>query len=559
MFSLLSRIFSNPAFCDFAGPTYLLFSDNVPPLVYYSHLPIIIISLILGIFVLFKNKKGLPNRILFSLTLAFSAWVFLDSLFWATNRSDMIMFVWSLQILFEPIVYTSALYLLHVLIRKEDMPFGKKVLLAALYFPIIALVPTKFSLSAFNLATCLSEESPIIIYASYGLQILLTLWIIGFSVKEFVSAKTQEVKRQILTLTTGTILLLLAFSSGNIISSFTEDWQFAQIGLFAMPVFIGLFVYGIVKFKTFDIKLVGAQALIVSLVILIGSQFFFIQNNTNRILTGITLIITGAIGINLIRSVKKEIALRERIEKQEKELEVANSRLTELDQLKNEFVSLASHQIRGPLTAIKGYASMVREGDYGAVPKKLEDIIQAIYDSSDALTVVVQDFLDVSRIEQGKMKYEFADFDLSKLVSDVAIELKPNVERKHLSLSLDIEPSITVYADSGKLRQVVENLIDNSLKYTPKGSIYILVKRTGAETVQMSITDTGVGIKPEVLPKLFQKFSRAKDASKANILGTGLGLYVAKQLIEAQKGKVWAESEGEGKGSTFTIELPVKQ
>src|SRR3989338_1237261 len=113
--SLLNTIFSNPAFCDFDGPAYFLFSSNVPPLVYYSHIPIALISLILGFFVLLKNRKALSNRILFCLTLAFSAWVFLDSIFWASNRSDVIMFIWSLQILFEPIVYISALYLLYVL------------------------------------------------------------------------------------------------------------------------------------------------------------------------------------------------------------------------------------------------------------------------------------------------------------------------------------------------------------------------------------------------------------------------------------------------------------
>ena len=555
--SLLNTIFSNPAFCDFDGPAYFLFSSNVPPLVYYSHIPITVISLFLGFFVLLKNKKGLPNKILFCLTLAFSAWVFLDSIFWATNRSDVIMFVWSLQILFEPTVYISALYLLHVLIRKQDISFEKKLLIAVLYLPVIILVPTQFSLSAFNISTCLSEESSAIIYLSYGLEILLTLWIIGFSITEFTRATTKEVRQQILTLTAGTILLLLAFSSGNIISSFTEDWQYAQIGLFAMPIFIGILVYGIVKFRTFDIKLLGTQALIVSLLILIGSQFFFIQSDINRILTAVTLLITGGIGINLIRSVKKEVAHREHIEKLAKELEKANERLKELDQLKSEFVSLATHQIRGPLTAIKGYASMMREGDYGAVPEKIKGTIDIIYESSNALTIIVQDFLDVSRIEQGSMKYEFTIFDFSKLAQSVGEELAPTVERKGLQLKLEIEPRILVNADAGKMRQVIGNLIDNAIKYTSSGSIIVSLKKT-KEFARLTVKDTGMGIKPETLPKLFQKFSRAEDASKANVLGTGLGLYVARKLIEAQKGKIWAESEGEGKGATFVVELPLK-
>ena len=259
------------------------------------------------------------------------------------------------------------------------------------------------------------------------------------------------------------------------------------------------------------------------------------------------------------KQVEKEVAMRERIENQEKELEKANTRLTELDKLKSEFVSLATHQIRGPLTAIKGYASMLMQGDLGAIPENVKGTIGTIFESSNALTVIVQDFLDVSRIEQGKMKYDISVFDLSKLTYDVAEELRPNIERKGLHLKLEIEPNIIVEADIGKIRQVFENLIDNAVKYTHQGFIYFTVKRAENGVASISIKDTGVGIKPETLPKLFQKFSRAEDASKANILGTGLGLYVAKQLLTAQHGTIRAESEGEGKGSTFVVELPVKQ
>ena len=232
-----------------------------------------------------------------------------------------------------------------------------------------------------------------------------------------------------------------------------------------------------------------------------------------------------------------------------KELEVANVRLNWADE--SEFVSLALANQR-PAHRHQGLAQMT-QGDYGVVPDNLKEIIQTISDSSNALMVVVQDFLDVSRIEQGKMKYDFSVFDLSKLTYDVANELSPNIERKGLRSKLEIEPNINVYSDIGKIRQVIQNLIDNALKYTQKGYITVSLKRPGIGATYD--TRYGVGIKPEVLPKLFQKFSRAEDASKANILGTGLGLYVAKQLIEAQNGKVWRIG-GEGKGPTFMVELP---
>ena len=124
-------------------------------------------------------------------------------------------------------------------------------------------------------------------------------------------------------------------------------------------------------------------------------------------------------------------------------------------------------------------AMLMTQGDYGVVPDNLKEIIQTISDSSNALMVVVQDFLDVSRIEQGKMKYDFSVFDLSKLTYDVANELSPNIERKGLRSKLEIEPNINVYSDIGKIRQVIQNLIDNALKYTQKGYITVSLKRPG--------------------------------------------------------------------------------
>jgi len=200
---------------------------------------------------------------------------------------------------------------------------------------------------------------------------------------------------------------------------------------------------------------------------------------------------------------------------------------------------------------------MVVQRDYGVIPDRLKEVLQTIFDSSNALSVVVQDFLDVSRIEQGKMNFEFTNIDLGKLVEDVMIELRPNIEKKHLRLVLSVEPKVMVYADKGKLKQVIENLIDNALKYTPKGYIEVRLARV-EHMARLTIKDTGIGIRPQTLPNLFQKFSRQEDASKANILGTGLGLYVAKELLRAQCGHIWAESEGEGQGSTFTVEVPLK-
>ena len=157
------------------------------------------------------------------------------------------------------------------------------------------------------------------------------------------------------------------------------------------------------------------------------------------------------------------------------------------------------------------------------------------------------------------MKYEFTDFDANKLVQEVVSELRPNVESKGLAFTYTAEEgkSYASNADVGKIKQVIGNVIDNAIKYTPQGSITVHVDRK-EDRINITVSDTGVGIDPEEATKLFSMFSRAKDASKANVSGTGLGLYVAKQMLEAQKGRIWVESEGKGKGSVFHIELQAK-
>lgn len=238
----------------------------------------------------------------------------------------------------------------------------------------------------------------------------------------------------------------------------------------------------------------------------------------------------------------------------------ANERLKELDKLKTEFVSIASHQLRSPLAAIKGYASMLLEGSFGELSLGAREAIGRIFSSSSFMARSVDDFLNVSRIELGRMKYDFSSFDICSLIDLVIDEQQPFAKEKKLKLAHDKPKGAegcNIYADIGKVKQVLTNLVDNAIKYTPKGSITVKFDRNPEKkTITIMVKDIGMGMERGTIEKLFKKFSRADDANKVNVIGTGLGLYVAKNLIEAQNGRIWAESEGPGKGSTFYIELP---
>jgi signal transduction histidine kinase len=236
------------------------------------------------------------------------------------------------------------------------------------------------------------------------------------------------------------------------------------------------------------------------------------------------------------------------------ELQGANEKLKSLDKLKSEFLSLASHQIRSPLTAIKGYSSMILEGDFGEVNEKAREAVDRIFKSSKNLAVMVEDFLNVSKIEQGGMKYEKANFDLTSIVEPMAKDLSVTAQAKGLVLDYSQDAlNHIVFGDKEKIRQVILNFIDNSIKYTKAGSIKVSVTNHDGKVV-FAVKDTGMGVTPEIKATLFQKFSRG-EGGKMNTTGSGLGLYLAKEIIAAHEGRVDVESPGVNQGSTFFVEL----
>jgi len=556
--------------CNWSQAYFLIFSNNVyDPLIYYSHLLPLISSIILGLFVFFSNRKLLINKLFFILTLLFSVWVYFDLILWATGNIQFEMFFWAIIVPVEFLIFATAFFLTKEFIGRSKISNVYKILFSIFFVPILLFTHTKYNLTAFDFTNCdrAAIEGPLITYL-YIIEGIIFLITLGEIIYALIKDKDKKHRIKSAIFSAGIITFLGLFIIGNVTIIQDIGWGYEQYKLFGMIVFLLILVFLIVKFKAFNIKLLGTQALVWALVILVGSEFLFVTNLTSQILVGITLVISAVVGTMIVRGMKKEIAQKEQIgklaeslEKTNFSLENANEKLKELDQLKTEFVSLTTHQIRGSLTALKGYASMILEGDFGEVPEKVKEPIGIIYESSRSLEEIVEDFLDVSRIEQGKMKYNLEKVDFKELVKHVIEELRPTIDKTKLAFSFSFSgDNFMVNADKDKIKQVVLNFIDNSLKYTTSGGVNVRLENVvsgGKKVVRFSVKDTGVGISKDTLPKLFEKFSRAKDANKTNILGTGLGLYVAKKMVEAHEGRLWAESEGEGKGSTFFVELEI--
>ena len=277
----------------------------------------------------------------------------------------------------------------------------------------------------------------------------------------------------------------------------------------------------------------------------------------NTIITGLILLVSYF----LLKSVKNETVIKKKTEKLVEELEGINEKLKSLDRKKSDFMTIASHHLRDPLTAIKGYASMLIEGSYGDnITVDAYVAIRKIYESSERLVVIVNDFMTVSNIESGDVEYIYSIEDINVLVAAVCDEMNIAIESSGLSFScvVDSAKKSMVKVDIGKIRQVFSNLIDNALKYTKEGFVKVEVVQGGKDDkVQVKISDSGIGMSKATMNELFKKFSRAEGISKINTGGSGLGLYVAREMAKEHMGDIYAESEGKGKGSTFIIELPL--
>lgn len=232
------------------------------------------------------------------------------------------------------------------------------------------------------------------------------------------------------------------------------------------------------------------------------------------------------------------------------------AKLKEIDKMKDMFISMASHELRTPLTAIKGYVELVKEKKEIQENKETSHFLDNISISVSRLDSLVEDVLEVSRIEGNRFPMEFKIFDPSPVVSQAIEEIRPAADKKGLALSLELLPApVKINADENRLKQVVINLAGNAIKYTEKGSVSVSMQAKRNELL-ITVADTGIGISSEEQTNLFQRFYRVKNDKTKDIIGTGLGLWLTLEIVKRLQGKITVESI-EGVGSHFTVHLPI--
>ncbi len=470
-------------------------------------------------------------------------------------------------------LYTSAIFI-GVTYMQFTFYYPVKIKRAELYVGLVTLLAvatsllTMFSnLIVVSATKVIGGEPSIVFGPGYLLYmgIILVPFILAFSRYFYLIVKHHH---KLWYLFIGYLMSANIAFVTNLFLPWVGIFDYNWVGQYFTIILVSFTTYSIIKFNSMNIKLVAINTGVVLLCIITFSQILFADSTKNLLVSAIVFLIALVTGYYLVKMSKNErlslehtLSLNKRIKNINQELEVANKKLQSLDTLKSEFISLASHQLRSPLTVIKGYASTLTDGVVGELEPKQKEIVRHIYTAAQGLANVVEDFLNVTKIEQGGMKYEFGLVDIKKIAEDLSSDMRIAAEDRGLTFEsvIDSTRDYTIEGDSTKLKQVFLNLVDNSIKYTKEGFVRVTLSQNALdESMKFSVSDSGIGISKETIEKLFTKFGRGAG-SALNGGGSGLGLYLAQSIVEAHKGRIEVSSPGEGKGSTFSVYLPLHQ
>jgi signal transduction histidine kinase len=520
---------------------------------------------ILGFVGFFSNPRSSTNRAFLALAMLTIAYSVTNYVSYQLVDASVILWVLRFTIFFA-IWHAFSFFHFSYVFPKESLVYPKiyKWLLIPTVSIISLLTLSPLMFAGLEVQAGVGSSSQAILGPAIPLFGIATLGLVAGAlfliIKRTLRAEGLE-KKQFFFILGGAALTFSLLIVFNLVLPivFQQVRYIPLAAIFFFP-FVAFTTYAILKHHLLSAKVVSTEILAFILAVVTFSEVVISQNLIETLFRSGEFVLVLIFGIFLIKSVLKEVQQREELQRLNQQIAGQNVQLQDLSRFKSQLLSLASHQIKSPLAAIKGFASLVADGSYGEVTNQTKEAIGKIQHSADDLLALINTLLDVRKVEEGKMEYKFERADITQMIAGVLDTLQPLAAAKNLELSAPTDKTpIWVNADPEKLKQVIQNLVDNAIKYTPSGFIKILLnEKSGslgsASTIVVSVTDSGLGIPADLVPHLFEEFVRDERVKK-EIRGTGLGLYIAKKIVEAHGGRIWAESPGEGKGSTFHIAL----
>jgi signal transduction histidine kinase len=528
---------------------------------------LVLLSALLIITVLSLSKRS-------DSSLSFVLMVFSGGVLWSLS---IVMFRISttpeVALFWDRLIYIAGILSpIAVLLFSYIFPEGKFSKIPTVYkimsiLPIIIFVPilifTKLWIQGINISPQGKEVVLGPFYIFWAVFILLYFfWAFlnfFFKYKKFYQFnKTQ--KRQFQYLFIGLDFPLIGCLPFNVIGPLFGNYEFIWAGPLTIFIFFGFTTLSIFKYRLFEIKVLLTESLVGTIGLILSMLPFVMPTTFLKVVTSFVFFLFCIFGYLLIRSTYREIERRKDMERLTKKLKEASRNVEKLSEMKSEFLKVVNHQLRTPVSIIKGMTSMLADGSVKG--KKKNDFIKKLYVSSERLTTILDDILVAQGLIGGGEFTNFSPCRIEEIVKDQINYSEPLAKNKKLKIIFkkSKKPLPVTLIDKAMMSRAIARLIDNAILYTEKGEIEISMAFKKIKTkkfIQISIKDSGIGLNQEDKKSLFKLFRRGKAAVSVHPNGSGLGLFIVANFVRIHKGVIRAESKGRNKGTTFIVTLPV--
>ncbi|MFA6963761.1 MAG: ATP-binding protein [Patescibacteria group bacterium] len=521
-----------------------------------------ILGIIIGYAVYRANKNKLDNKLFSIFAFITSAWIIVDFSLYLTQLSA---YQTALNRFNLAVITAMVFFLAYFVTIFPERIFPIKKWMVWLFASINSgiIIITLFSNKIIRFAFMESYGSNFesgSLFNLFAVNVsIVALYAVAILIIKYIKLGSEQ-KKQIKYMLYGIGLLsILNLIFNLLIPMLTHSFVYARFGTYSSLFFIIFTAYAILKTQLFDVKVIITEAAVVVINVISAIEVFTSGSLSEGALRSVLLIVLASGSVWLVKSVKREIQQRKEIEKLAEELKEANEHLKEVDKLKDDFLSMASHELNTPIAAIQGYLSMILvEGLGGKIPDKARGFLNSVFESAKRLGNMVKDLLNVSRIESGRIHIIWEQKPIEDVINQAVTEVMSKaLEAKHsLTFEKPKHKMPSTWFDVTRITEVLINIIGNAIKYTDPGGKIVARVMNDDQKIVVSVQDNGRGIPKDKQTGVFEKFTQV-DVLKDQVKGTGLGMYISKKFIELQKGKIWFTSEGEGKGTTFFFTMPI--
>jgi len=515
------------------------------PFPVYFLVPSSVLIIIVGLYGWLRVKKR-ENTIFLGLAFAQSVWALCTFIMWKSCGDDPAVIFWDRVLYFATTLMIPLLF--HFTIEICELWKVKKQRILTYLAYILGLGFAYLSTTKYFVDGVFYYEWGCHTYAKVGHHFFFIYLLFFCSMalyNLFVTFRNKEASEWTRNRARYSFIAFFVFTCNAAGMLVAYGLSIYPIAYLCFPIFSVIITYAITE-KNLFVSVVATDVLVAVILTLTATFFFFSELEISMLAKGIIFILLLLSCLLLLKHNHEEIQRKEEAER--------------ISKLKTEFISIISHQLRTPLAAIRGYAVMLKDGEFGIVPKEAKVPVKYIHDSSVSMIKMVNSLLSVTRLERGKIELKIESFSIVDLVQSCIEDVQLTAKEKGLYLKY-IKPKNKmplIKGDPEKVKHAIMNILNNAVLYTVKGGVTVEVSLLKDYFVRVEIQDTGVGIEPEELEKIFASFSRGKRGVELYAQGTGLGLYVARSFIEMHRGTISVHSEGKDKGSTFDIDIPVK-